>query len=65
MNTNPETIELLLARLLDDMQFFGLIKLMPGEGGVHRPLLIVPSPARAMSAFTPKADIRPQNFDVC
>jgi hypothetical protein len=36
MNTNPETIESMLARLLDDMEFFGLIKLMPGEAGGAR-----------------------------
>jgi hypothetical protein len=32
--------------------------------GVHRPILIVPSPVRAMSALTPKADICPQIADV-
>jgi hypothetical protein len=31
MDTNSETIESLLARLLDDMEFLGLIKLMPGN----------------------------------
>jgi hypothetical protein len=32
--------------------------------GVHRPLLIVPSPVCAMSALTPTADICPQIADV-
>ncbi len=31
MNTNPETTDSVLARMLDDMEFLGLIKLKSNE----------------------------------
>jgi hypothetical protein len=48
MNKNPETIDsAVLAKVLDDMQFLGLIQLKPDEDGKLRSFAIEGKPNQA------------------